>query len=478
MQNNTTIKPAPKSVPPRRKLFTGFMVIFIIAAGATAVLTFSIVRDFVIARTTARLPQSPAEQSAAAAAGANFNLPENLGPKGETPLQAKDGPKPKTWDGKNRTNILVMGLDLKDWEGFDVPRTDTMILVSLNPENRTIGMLSIPRDLWVDIPGFGPNKINTAYRLGIVNNSDGSGPGLAMRTVEKLVGMPIDYYAVIDFNAFEQFIDEIGGIEVNVPHRIAIDPIGENNSRILKKGVRQLDGAEALAYARNRDTANGDFDRAERQHQVILAIRDKIVNANMLPKLIESAPTIYDDLSNGIHTNLTLMQIVRMTWLAKQIPELNIRDAVISPDQVEYSFSNDGQFILVPHNNAIRELIDQTFNEGPVAPATTETDPRVLIDAEDAKIMVLNGTLTPGIASETANYLKSMGFVVVEPQNASERYLTSAVIDYTGNPQTIQYLTQLMNIQPENIFQRFDQANQADVVVIVGDDWVTDNPMP
>jgi polyisoprenyl-teichoic acid--peptidoglycan teichoic acid transferase len=478
MQNNTTIKPALKSKPPRRKLFTGLMILFVIAAGATAVLTFSIVRDFVITRTTARLPQSPAEQSAAAAAVANFNLPENLGQKGETPLQAKDGPKPKAWDGKSPANILLMGLDLRDWESFDVPRTDTMILVSLNPENRTIGMLSIPRDLWVDIPGFGPNKINTAYRLGVVNNSDGSGPGLAIKTVEKLTGMPIDYYAVIDFNAFEQFIDEIGGIEVKVPHRIVIDPIGDNNTRILKKGVRQLDGAEALAYARNRDTANGDFDRAERQHQVILAIRDKIVNANMLPKLIESAPEIYDDLSKGIHTNLTLMQIVRMAWLAKQIPELNIRDAVISPDQVEYSFSNDGQFILVPHNNAIRELVDQTFKGGPVAPAVTETDPRVLLDAEDAKIMVLNGTLTPGIASETANYLKSLGFVVVEPQNASERYLTSAVIDYTGNPQTVQYLTQLMNIQPENIFQRFDQANQADVVVIVGDDWVTDNPMP
>lgn len=478
MQNYTNNKSVPKSKPASKKLFTGLAFIFIIAAGATAVLTFAIVRDFVIARTTARLPQSPESQSAAEGSSANFNLPENIGPKGETPLQAKDGPKPKAWDGKSRANILLMGLDLRDWEGYDVPRTDTMILVSLNPENRTIGMLSIPRDLWADIPGFGPNKINTAYRLGVVNNSAGSGPGLAMKTVEKLVGMPIDYYAVIDFNAFEQFVDEIGGITVNVPHRIVIDPIGDNNTRVLKRGPREMDGAEALAYARNRDTANGDFDRAERQHQVILAIRDKIVNANMLPKLIESAPALYDDLSKGIKTNLTLMQVVRMAWLAKQIPEQNIRDAIIGQDQVEYSFSNDGQFILVPHNNAIRELVDQTFNEGPVAPAVTETDPQVLVDAEDAKILVLNGTLTPGIASETANYLKSMGFVVVEPQNASERYLTSAVIDYTGNPQTIQYLTQLMNIQPENIFQRLDQTAEADVVVIIGDDWVSDNPMP
>jgi polyisoprenyl-teichoic acid--peptidoglycan teichoic acid transferase len=125
-----------------------------------------------------------------------------------------DLPTPDPWDGVSRVNLLVMGLDFRDWEAGDTPRTDTMIVLTIDPLNNTAGMISIPRDLWVSIPGFENAKINTAYYLGEVYNLPGGGPGLAARTVEELLGVPIHYYAQIDFQAFVDFIDHIDGVKV------------------------------------------------------------------------------------------------------------------------------------------------------------------------------------------------------------------------------------------------------------------------
>ena len=116
-----------------------------------------------------------------------------------------------------------MGLDYRDWVSGEGPsRTDTMILFSLDPLTLTAGMLNIPRDLWVNIPGYGYGKINTAYYLGEANQLPGGGTGLAVKTVEQFLGVPINYYAQIDFSAFERFIDLIGGIELNIEHEIKI----------------------------------------------------------------------------------------------------------------------------------------------------------------------------------------------------------------------------------------------------------------
>src|SRR5690606_1108907 len=118
------------------------------------------------------------------------------------PLQVAAGPSAQPWDGASRVTALVMGLEFRDWEAGEVPRTDTMMLVTLDPLSNTAGMLSIPRDMWVSIPGFDNAKINTAYYLGEIYKLPGGGPGLAMKTVEEFLGVPIDYYAQIDFYAF------------------------------------------------------------------------------------------------------------------------------------------------------------------------------------------------------------------------------------------------------------------------------------
>jgi LCP family protein required for cell wall assembly len=465
-------KPRPKQLPPW--FFVGLMIAFGVAAIATAGLTFVVVRDVM----ASLRPPAPAELTLEAEAAQAGISPEDIGALGETPMQPENSPAPVPWDGSTRVNLLMMGLDYRDWESYDVPRTDTMILLSLDPANRSIGILSIPRDLWVAIPGFDMSKINQAYRLGEVYGTPGGGPGLAIETVEELLGMEIDYYAQVDFGAFERFIDELGGITITVPEAIEVDPLGDNNNQVLDAGEQTLPGYLALAYARARNTAGSDFDRAERQHQVILAIRDQILSAEMLPELATNAPRLYQSLAAGVRTNLTMLQAVRMAWIAQQIPEENIHRGVIGVDQVEFDFSFDGQDILRPIPEAILQLRDQVFFSGPIVPATTQASPQEMVRMEDATVSVLNGTLVPGLASQTADFLTTSGIVVVIPDNASDTYLTTTLIDYSGKPNTVAFITNLMNIQPENVYHRYDETSNADIVITIGEDWATENPMP
>jgi LCP family protein required for cell wall assembly len=206
---------------------------------------------------------------------------------------------PIPWDGSTRVTILLLGLDYRDWEaGLGAPRSDSMILLSVDPLTKQVSMLSIPRDLWVEIPGFTHNRINTAYASGEGNRLPGGGPALAMRAAEALVGVPIQYYAVIDFSTFERMIDEIGGIDVLVMERIKIAPIGRL-AQWLDPKAYHLDGAQALAYARVRKATGGDFGRAERQQQVAMAILDRVTGFDMIPTLVAKAPTLYQELSTG-----------------------------------------------------------------------------------------------------------------------------------------------------------------------------------
>jgi len=128
---------------------------------------------------------------------------------------------PVAWDGTERVTILFMGLDFRDWElDQGPPRTDTMVLFTIDPITKSAGMLSIPRDLWVEIPDFEHNRINTAYFLGETFKVPGGGPAPALKTVENLLGVPIQFYVILEFSTFERMIDEISGIDVLVKQRV------------------------------------------------------------------------------------------------------------------------------------------------------------------------------------------------------------------------------------------------------------------
>jgi LCP family protein required for cell wall assembly len=278
-------------------------------------------------------------------------------------------PTPAPWTGNERVTVLVMGLDPDpDGPDGDVPRTDTMVLLSVDPLAKTAAMLSIPRDLWVYLPETGSShKINTAYRWGELRDLEGGGPGQAMRSVSRLVGVPVEYYVLLDFNAFARLVDAMGGLDMHIREEITVDPLGPGNTVTLEPGVQTLSGAVALAYARNRRTENGTFDRAGRQQEVILAIRRQVLDFDMLPGLVARAPALYRQLSAGLRTNLTLDQAVRLAWLAAQVPDEAIRRSVfdLHKDFIYRTIETEGgpQDVLILRPERMKRLREEVFGE-------------------------------------------------------------------------------------------------------------------
>ena len=453
------------------------LIAFLIVATVTAILAFIWARSFFSTTSiidVGNLPPVPGAQ------GGNQN---SEGPSGSNnpnvpagPLQpSNSGPTPVPWDGSSRVTILVMGMDYRDWEaGDDVPRTDTMILFSVDPLSKTAGMLSIPRDMWVTIPGMENNKINTAYRWGELYSLPGGGPGLAMKTVEQFLGVPVNYYALIDFNSFVRFIDALGGLDMHIREEIVVDPIGPGNTVTLEPGVQTLNGATALAYARNRYTEGDDFDRSSRQQEVIMAIRDQILTFNMLPTLVAKSPELYQELSSGIRTNLSLDQVIRLAWLATEVDVDNIKKGIIGPPlQVEFATNpEDGQAILIPVPDQIRILRDEVFaTGGPIGPQAFSGDPVELVRTENARVFVRNGTTTAGLASKTSELLRGQSINIVGEDNANQAYGATQIIDYTGKPYTARFLIEHLNIPNARVLNRFDPNANVDIEIILGEDW-------
>jgi polyisoprenyl-teichoic acid--peptidoglycan teichoic acid transferase len=350
--NRTRRTAAGSTLPIPRRLALGLglaLAVFTLVGGAVAYLA---ARDWATAWTVTGL--NPFQPHASTLGGATPV------PGATIPPEAAMTPVP--WTGAERVTILLMGLDYRDWvSGVGFPRTDTMLLVTVDPITRQAGLMSIPRDLWVEIPGFPHQRINTAYPSGENNRVPGGGPGLAMRTVEDLLGVPIQYYAIVEFSAFERMIDEIGGIDVLVTERIKISPIGRTSIWLDPEGTH-LDGAEALAYARVRKGAGDDFGRAERQQQVALAVIDRVLGFNMIPTLVTRAPALYAELQSGIQTNMTLDQMIAFGWLAVQIPKSDIHRGVIGPPKmVGFYTLPDGQKVIRPVPDQIRILRDEIF---------------------------------------------------------------------------------------------------------------------
>ena len=271
-----------------------------------------------------------------------------------------------------RINILLLGTDNRAELGTEASRSDTLILLSLDPKAKTAGILSIPRDLWVPVPGHGLQKINAAYFYGEYEKLPGGGITLALPTVRNFFKVPIDYYAAINFDGFEKLIDQIGGIDVYVPEPLDDDQYpGPYNSTIkihFDAGCQPLDGTRALQYARTRH-ADSDFGRARRQQQVIRAVRDKVLALNMLPNY----PSILDQLGNSIETNITLDKQAAFAQLAGEIKQSDIYSAQIDSTLVTEQGVDKH---LVLNQTKAKPLLDWFFGRGKYAtlrPGTTLT---------------------------------------------------------------------------------------------------------
>ncbi len=270
------------------------------------------------------------------------------------------------WDGESRFTILLMGLDRRPGQSGLAYRTDTMMLISLDPETEQIGILSIPRDLYVPMGGYSQlQRVNSAMVLGELQQ-EGSGPQLAMQTVQNNLGIRVNDYLVLDFNGFIQFIDLIGGIEIETTYTLNDPTYPSMNYGFdpfyLPAGEHTLDGETALKFARTRH-GDSDFRRAQRQQQVLYAVRDRLLEPGVLAQLIVQSPTLYDQYNDNVATGLTLDQMIQLMLFVKDIPEDNITTGVIDQQYISNYSTVQGASVLIPNRNRIGELMTEVFGE-------------------------------------------------------------------------------------------------------------------
>jgi LCP family protein required for cell wall assembly len=279
----------------------------------------------------------------------------------------------------SRVNILVLGIDQR--EGMTDPaRTDTMLLFTLDRQTNTAGMLSINRDLWVKIPGGQrEGKINTAHFLGEVEHYPGGGPALAMQAVQAALDIPIQYYIRLNFSAFEQLIDLIGGLDLNVEETIDDPDYPDTGFGYepfhIDAGWQHLDGRTALKYARTRATPGSDLDRVKRQQQVILAVRDKLLKEKRLPQLITQIGSLLSLYSGSIQTNLTPGQLQELIEFAAGIDRGQIYAVTFNGQTIEEYFAPDGQDAMVLKPGAAQRLREELYHLSVTPRAPTSNSP-------------------------------------------------------------------------------------------------------
>ena len=378
------------------------------------------------------------------------------------------------WEGTERVNVLVMGIDQREHEQGPW-RTDTMLVLTIDPVTMSGGMLSIPRDLWVPIPGYEEGRINTAHYLGEIYDYPGGGPALAAKTVQYNLGVPIHYHARFNFTAFEHLVDLIGGIDVYVSEEISDatypDEAYGYDPLYIPSGWQHFDGEMALKYARTRHSLGGDFDRAKRQQQVLVAILEQVTRLDLLPQLAPRAPEVWQTLKDSVVTDLTLDEVIALAQLASEVDSENIRYAVVDENYTQFWSTPDGQQVLIPLRDRIRELRDYIFTTQAPSPQQVD-DPSLRLEAEAATVEVLNGTTTEGLAALTADYLGQEGLRVLQADNADRSdYAESLIIVYTGKTYTAEYVADLLGFPLTAVVHGADPNAEYDISIIVGADY-------
>jgi LCP family protein required for cell wall assembly len=373
---------------------------------------------------------------------------------------------------KERVNILLLGIDQRPQEnGFY--RTDTMILVSIDPATRSAAMLSIPRDLWVTIPGYGENRINTAHSTGDAKGYPGGGVALAKKTVWYCLGIPVHYYVRINFTGFEKLIDAIGGITIDVKKPIHDEKYPDDNYGTMvidiPAGVQHMDGKTALQYARSRH-GNSDYDRMKRQQEVLLAARDKVLRLDIplsrVPELLKIA-------GDSIQTDLSLDEIIALARIAKEIDPSQIKTGLIDSSMTTSVKTPQGWIVEVPDWQKVRKLVDELFPTQAPSTVVATSLTRVQLDAEAARIELRNGTLDPTLAQRTAQRLRDKGFNVVRYEDADRfDYDETIIIYYADKPHTVEGLVSELGAKLTNARPETKGPSDLDIVVILGREYL------
>jgi LCP family protein required for cell wall assembly len=257
-----------------------------------------------------------------------------------------------------RTNILILGLDRRPNEGY-VARSDTMILMTVYPPGPRVALLSIPRDLYVDVPGYGKDRINTAHFWG-ENATPGGGPALAKWTVAQDLGVPLNRYVRLDFAAFRAIVDAVGGIDLVVEEPIVDNAYPTDDYGIMyvqiPAGPQHMDGETALRYARSRH-GSSDFDRAARQQQIVVALARRLLDPAVWPRL----PLVYATIADNVDTDLALWDVLLLAPTLCRVGVEGIERHAITREMTEPWTTPSGGAVLLPRWDAIRTLVENVF---------------------------------------------------------------------------------------------------------------------
>ncbi len=365
-------------------------------------------------------------------------------------------------EGDGRINLLLIGVGGSGHPGGTL--ADSIMVASLDPQNKKVALLSIPRDLRVPIPGAGTTKINAAHSYG-ESRKAGDGPKLLKETVSSILDLPIHYFVRVDFQGFVKAIDSLGGITVDVPKPVS-DPLYPAKDMLgyepfyIKAGVQPLSGATALKYARSRETSS-DFDRAARQQQILLAVRSKALSAGVLanPKKISDLLGI---LGSHVRTDLEVGEMQRLVGLIREVDPSAVISTVLdnSADGPLQSVS-DGGYYLVPKAgdfSEVRRIAHELF-----------TDPYLV--REKARIEIQNATGTSGLAHELELDLRSLGYDIVSVRKA-DTVAKTTVSDFTSgaSPFTARFLGERLKV-PIKAMSRPSDGTGVDLRITLGADY-------
>lgn len=372
-------------------------------------------------------------------------------------------------------NVLLLGVDSRDDPNEGV-RSDTLIVVHVNPQEQWASMLSIPRDSVVQIPYLGTTKINAAYTFGTQNASEiygentrpsDGGAALAAETVEQFLDIRIDYIAQVDFRGFERVVDTFGGLLIDIPQPL-LDPEYPTEDfgyeRIyIPAGLQVLDGQTALRYARSRHSAS-DFDRSCRQQRVLRAMLREVRERNIVDQ-IALLPEVVEDIEQSVQTTMPIDDLSVLRGLAELTQSLStdrILQYSINPSNVQI-LSEQGSDIYWNQNDI--ELLVARMMQGPTSS-----------ESEVAMVQVQNGAGVRGLATRVTNNLGTQGFIMVEAGDAPRIYENTMIIDYSGYPEQRQRLADVLGILPEYVLSNADDnappaPYNTDIVVVLGQDY-------
>jgi polyisoprenyl-teichoic acid--peptidoglycan teichoic acid transferase len=398
----------------------------------------------------ARVPVGPGPIVAVPAAPNIRPLPPRSAPvtATSTPAQAAEAADLPEWSGTSRINMLLLGIDHRDDEPIDGSRSDTIMVVSIDPVAKSAVMVSLPRDLWVSIPGHYNQRINVAHAVG--------GPTLIARTVEANFGLRINNFARIDFRGFEEIVDALGGVIVDVERTIKDDEYPTEDYGIQRiligPGPQLMDGKLALQYARSRHSEN-DFGRARRQQRVLTAIRERGLQINILPKV----PSLIGLVQKALQTDVGVMDMPALARLGSQIEGDRIKSVVVDATLADPFIGQNGEDLLLPRRADVQRAIQKAFAEA---------------SGQSARVEILNGSSRVGIARTLGDQLASAGYDVVRIDSADRTdYASSTLTVLSGNERAAAILAQRLRIPASAIQLSPAPDSQVDVRIILGNDY-------